>query len=145
MKLLLGIAALLLTACANVNLSSVALRDVTVVNVIDGSLREQQTVLITGNHITAIGPTAEIRVSGSADVLDTSGGFLIPGLWDMRVHSVANVALDMAVRSMQAADWHLPLFLAWGVTGVRNMNDGTGDLTLELTNSVKRRLASGEL
>jgi imidazolonepropionase-like amidohydrolase len=145
MKLLLAIAGLLLAACANVNSSTVALRDVTVVNVIDGSSRAQQTVLITRNYISAIGPTAEIRVSGNADVLDAAGGFLIPGLWDMHVHSVANVALDMSVRSVQAADWHFPLFLAWGVTGVRNMNDGTGDLTLELTNSVKRRLASGEL
>jgi len=145
MKRLLVIVGLLLTACANVNSPTVALRDVTVVNVIDGSLRAHQTVLIAGNHITAIGPTAEISVPGNTDVLDAAGGFLIPGLWDMHVHSVANVALDMDVRSVQAAAWHLPLFLAWGVTGVRNMNDGTGDLTLELTNSVKRRLASGEL
>jgi imidazolonepropionase-like amidohydrolase len=144
MKFFLGITGLLLTACANVNAPTVALRDVTVVNVIDGSLRAQQTVLITGKHITAIGPTAEIRVA-DADVLDAAGGFLVPGLWDMHVHSVANVALDMAVSSVQAADWHFPLFLAWGVTGVRNMNDGTGDLTLKLTSSVQRRLASGEL
>jgi hypothetical protein len=48
MKFFLGITGLLLTACANVNAPTVALRDVTVVNVIDGSLRAQQTVLITG-------------------------------------------------------------------------------------------------
>ena len=145
MKLFLGIAALLLTACAHLDPPTVALRDVTVVNVMDGSLRADQTVLITGNRITAVGPAAEIRVSGNAAVIDAAGGFLIPGLWDMHVHSVANVALDMAVRSVAAMDWHFPLFLAWGVTGVRNMNDGTGDITLELTNTVKRRLAAGEL
>ena len=145
MKLFLGIAALLLTACAHLDPPTVALRDVTVVNVMDGSLRADQTVLITGNRITAVGPAAEIRVSRNAAVVDAAGGFLIPGLWDMHVHSVANVALDMAVRSVAAMDWHFPLFLAWGVTGVRNMNDGTGDITLELTNSVKRRLAAGEL
>jgi hypothetical protein len=38
---------------------------------------------------------------------------------------------------------HLPLFLAYGVTGVRNMNDGTADVTLELTNTIKRQLAEG--
>jgi imidazolonepropionase-like amidohydrolase len=145
MKLLLGIAGLLLTACVHLDPSTVALRDVTVVNVMDGSLRPDQTVLITGNRITAVGPAAEIRVSGNVAVIDAAGGFLIPGLWDMHVHSVANVALDMAVRSVAAMDWHFPLFLAWGVTGVRNMNDGTGDISLELTNSVKRRLAAGEL
>jgi len=145
MKLFLGIAALLLTACAHLDPPTVALRDVTVVNVMDGSLRADHTVLITGNRLTAVGPAAEIRVSRNAAVVDAAGGFLIPGLWDMHVHSVANVALDMAVRSVAAMDWHFPLFLAWGVTGVRNMNDGTGDITLELTNTVKRRLAAGEL
>lgn len=145
MKLILGIAGLLLTACAHLDPPTVALRDVTVVNVMDGSLHADQTVLVTGNRITAVGPTAEIRVSGNAAVIDAAGGFLIPGLWDVHVHSVANVALDMAVRSVAAMDWHFPLFLAWGVTGVRNMNDGTGDINLELTNSVKRRLATGEL
>ena len=145
MKLLLGIAGLLLTACAHLDPPTVALRHVTIVNVMDGSLRAEQTVLITGNRITAAGPSDEIRVSANADVIDAAGGFLIPGLWDMHVHSVGNVALDMAVRSVAAMDWHFPSFLAWGVTGVRNMNDGTGDLSLELTNSVKRRLATGEL
>ena len=145
MRILLGIAGLLLTACAHVNPPTVALRHVTVVNVVDGSLRAEQTVVIKGNRIAAVGPTAEISVSGSADVIDAPGSFLIPGLWDMHIHSVANIALDRAVDSVRAMDWHFPLFLAWGVTGVRNMNDGTGDISLELTNTVKRRLAAGEL
>ena len=144
-KILLGIVVLLLTACAHTNPSAVALRDVTVVNVIDGSLRPEQTVLVVGKRIAAIGPANEINVPDHADVIDAGGGFLIPGLWDMHVHSVANVALDMAIDSVAAMDWHFPLFLAWGVTGVRNMNDGTGDVTLELTNSVKRRLATADL
>jgi imidazolonepropionase-like amidohydrolase len=145
MKILLGIVGLLLTACAHVNPPTVALRNVTVVNVIDGSLRADQTVLVAGNRITAVGPADEISVSDNTDVIDAAGGFLIPGLWDMHVHSVANVALDMAVSSVAAMDWHFPLFLAWGVTGVRNMNDGTGDVSLKLTNSIKRRLATGDL
>jgi imidazolonepropionase-like amidohydrolase len=145
MKILLGIVVLLLTACAHTKPSTVALRNVTVVNVIDGSLRLEQTVLLEGKRIAAIGLADEINVPDHAHVIDTGGGFLMPGLWDMHVHSVANVALDMAVDSVAAMDWHFPLFLAWGVTGVRNMNDGTGDVSLRLTNSVKRRLARGEL
>lgn len=145
MKILLGFIGVLLTACAHVTSPTVALRDVTVVDVKDGSLHAQQTVLIVGNRISAVGPADQISMPRDADVLDAAGGFLIPGLWDMHVHSVANIALDMAVSSVAAMDWHFPLFLAWGVTGVRNMNDGTGDLSLELTNSVKRRLATGQL
>jgi imidazolonepropionase-like amidohydrolase len=145
MKTLLGFAGLLLSACVQLNPSTVAFRNVTVVDVIDGALRSDQTVLVTGNRIAAVGPNDEVSVPDDADVLDSVGGFLIPGLWDMHVHSVANVAVDMRVDSVAAMDWHFPLFIAWGVTGVRNMNDGTGDLGLELTNSVKRRLASREL
>jgi imidazolonepropionase-like amidohydrolase len=144
MKILVGIAGLLLSACAHLNPPTVVVRDVTVVNVIDGSLRAGQTVLVAGNRITAVGPATEIRVPDDADVIYAAGGFLIPGLWDMHVHSVANVGPDMAISSVAAMDWHFPLFLAWGVTGVRNMNDGTGDVSLKLTSSLKRRLATGD-
>jgi imidazolonepropionase-like amidohydrolase len=145
MKILVGLVGLLLSACAHLSSPTVALRDVTVVNVIDGSLRAQHTVLVTGNRITAVGPANEIRVPDDADVIEAAGGFLIPGLWDMHVHSVANVGPDMAISSVAAMDWHFPLFLAWGVTGVRNMNDGTGDVSLKLTSSLKRRLATGDV
>jgi imidazolonepropionase-like amidohydrolase len=47
--------------------------------------------------------------------------------------------------SIAKVEWHFALFLAYGVTGVRNMNDATADPTLEFTNWVKRRLAEGEL
>jgi imidazolonepropionase-like amidohydrolase len=84
-------------------------------------------------------------VPDHAEVVEAAGRYLIPGLWDMHVHAMANVAVDRSFQSVAAQDWHFPLFLAHGVTGVRNMNDGTGDLTLELTKAVRRRLADGEL
>ena len=145
MKNLLSILFLFLLGCAQVQPRTVAIRDVTVVDVMDGSLRPEQTVLVTGNRITAIGPVDQVRTPDEADVVDGAGGFLLPGLWDMHVHSVANVTWDMGVRSISNAEWHFPLFLAYGVTGVRNMNDATADPTLKLTNSVKRQLAEGKL
>lgn len=136
---------LLLTACAQSAPATVAIRGVTVVDVTDGSLHADRTVLIAGNRITAVGPAADLRVPDGADVIDAVGGFLIPGLWDAHVHSVGAVAVDTGVGPLTPAEWHLPLFLAHGVTGVRNMNDGTGDPTLERTNDVRRRLAEGDL
>jgi predicted amidohydrolase YtcJ len=50
----------------------------------------------------------------------------------MHVHSLNPVAGDTADRSIADQDWHLPLFLAYGVTGVRNLNDGAVDVTLVL-------------
>ena len=149
MKILLGIACLLLTACTRPTVGTdgqsgvptVAIRGVTVVDVMDGSLLPGQTVLIAGNRIVAVGKTAAVRIPHNAELVDAAGRYLIPGLWDMHVHSVQ--AVDTANPSIAAQDWHLPLFLAYGVTGVRNMNDGTGDVTLELTNTIKRQLAEG--
>jgi imidazolonepropionase-like amidohydrolase len=153
-KVLLGIACLLLIACtpraptvaicdARTRAPAVAIRAVTVVDVRDGSLRGNQTVLVAGNRITAVGPADQVRIPRDAELVDAAGRYVIPGLWDMHVHSVNSVGVDTANRSLAAQDWHFPLFLAYGVTGVRNMNDGTADVTLELTNTIKRQLAEG--
>ncbi|MGH2399676.1 MAG: amidohydrolase family protein, partial [bacterium] len=135
----------LLTACAQTSPRIMAIRDVTVVDVIGGFLLADHTILVAGNRIVAVGPADEVRIPDGADVIDAAGGYLIPGLWDMHVHSVANVAVDMRVDSVANVAWHFPLFLAHGVTGVRNMNDASADVTLKLTTSVKRRLAKGDL
>ncbi len=145
MKNLSGILCLILFACAQAQPRALAIRGVTIVDVRDGSLRPEYTVLAAGNRITVVGPADQVRIPDDAEPVDASGGFLIPGLWDMHVHSVANVTWDMDVRSIGNAEWHFPLFLAYGVTGVRNMNDATADPRLELTRSVKRRLAEGDL
>jgi imidazolonepropionase-like amidohydrolase len=145
MKILLGAVCLLLIGSAQTKPATMAIRGVTVVNVTDGSLRAEQTVLITGNRIVAVGAADEVTIPQEAEVIDGARGFLIPGLWDMHVHSVANVAWDMRVSSVTTADWHFPMFLAHGVTGVRNMGDATADPALELTTSVKRRLAEGKV
>lgn len=132
-------------ACAPSPAADVAIRGATVVDVLDGTLRSDQTVLIRGNRIVAAGAAGEIAVPRGADVVEAQGLYLIPGLWDMHVHSVANVAVDATAGAGTAADWHFPLFVAFGVTGVRDMNDGTGDPSMEATNAIKRRLAEGTL
>lgn len=132
-------------ACTQPQPADLAIRGAAVVDVRHGLLLPDQTVLVKGNRIVALGSADSVRVSGDAEVLEAEGKYLIPGLWDMHVHSVANVVLDRPDKSVATHDWHFPLFLAYGVTGVRNMNDGTGDVALELTNSVKRRLSEGDI
>jgi hypothetical protein len=145
MKYLVGILCFVLLSCAQAGSSTVVIQGVTVVDVTDGSLHRERTVLVKRNRIAAVGLVDEIAVPDDAEILEAAGDYLIPGLWDMHVHSVSNVAFDRATGAIAAQDWHFPLFLAHGVTGVRNMNDGTGDVTLELTRSVERRLARGDL
>ena len=78
--------------------------------VIDGTGTPAQsdvTVIITGGRITQIGKSVSVRPPTNTVVVDATGKYLIPGLWDMHVH------------------WYdkeyLPLFLANGVTGIRLM------------------------
>lgn len=80
---------------------------VTVLDVAGGTALPDRTVVITGDRITELGKSAEIRTPQGAQVIDATGKFLIPGLWDMHVHWLHKD--------------YLPLFPANGVTGIRIM------------------------
>jgi imidazolonepropionase-like amidohydrolase len=89
------------TAYTNVTL----IKNVTVIDATGRPAQAGLNLLIELGHITAI---TKDPISAQATVeIDGTGKFLIPGLWDMHVH------------------WYdenyLPLFLANGVTGVRQM------------------------
>jgi len=108
------------------------------VSIIDGTGRgpqADQTVIIVGSRIASIGPAERTKLDKPAHVIDAHGKFLIPGLWDMHVH-LAGVSADPA----WSKDLLLPLLLANGVTGVRDMG---GDLDVLL--SWKRDIESGTL
>jgi imidazolonepropionase-like amidohydrolase len=108
------------------------------VTVMDGTGRApelDQTVAIVGGRITSRGPAGQVKIEKTSRVIDGRGKFLIPGLWDMHVH-VAGVSADPA----WSRDVLLPLLLANGVTGVRDMG---GDLETLLT--WKREVESGAL
>jgi imidazolonepropionase-like amidohydrolase len=88
----------------------VAITHVTVVDVEHGTARRDITVIADGPRITSVGPAATIAVPKAARVMDGSGKWLIPGLWDMHVHSAFPTGRAM-----------LALYTANGVTGVRDM------------------------
>lgn len=99
--------------------------------VIDATGREPQTdmtVVIEGARITGLGKSGAVKYPKRARVVDASGRFLIPGLWDMHVH--LSMWTDLA----------LPLLLAQGVTGVRDMG---GDLSQ--IDGWRQQIARGEL
>lgn len=91
--------------------SPVAFTGVTVVDVDQGKLIPHQTVVITGTRITSIGKTGDVKVPAGATVADARGKYLIPGLWDAHVHvwGYPNI--------------YYPLFIANGITGVREMSE----------------------
>jgi imidazolonepropionase-like amidohydrolase len=73
-----------------------------------GGVLANQTVVVKGDRITALGATGQVEVPAGATVIDAAGKWVMPGLADMHVHL-----------------WNkddLTLFLAAGVTTVRNMS-----------------------
>ncbi len=90
--------------------ASVAFAHVTVIDGRSETPRRDMTVVVRGNRITAVGPADSVSVAGIATVIDASGKYLIPGLWDMHVHTV-----------MPGGRQVLALYIANGVTGVRDM------------------------
>jgi imidazolonepropionase-like amidohydrolase len=86
-----------------------AIEHVTVINVETGVRSTDQTVVVSGERITAVGGAATVRPPAGARIVDGRGKFLIPGIWDMHVH---------ALRSPYRV---LPLAVANGITGIRDM------------------------
>lgn len=76
---------------------------------------ESQTVLIQGETIFKFGASSDVTIPESAQIIDGDGKFLIPGLIDMHVH---------------LTEKDLPLYIANGITTVRNVNGDTSHLKL---------------
>ena len=91
------------------------LSNVTVVDVRTGTLQPEQTVILDRNHIASVGPSKSAKYPRNAASVNCRGLFLIPGLWDMHVHLVFGDWFP------GAREISLPLFVANGVTGVREM------------------------
>jgi len=94
--------------------SSFAIRNVTIVDVVNGRHLANQTVVVNGDRIAAAGPSDELSVSRMR-VVDGGGRFLIPGLWEMHAHALQHYGVDYAY-GMEAFE----LFVANGVTGIRD-------------------------
>jgi cytosine/adenosine deaminase-related metal-dependent hydrolase len=85
-------------------------------------------VIVRGTRIVYAGPASDAQVPHDARVIDGTGKFLIPGLWDMHVHAFMYLFSDFAG----------PLMIANGVTGAREMGYHV-DTTLRW----KRDIAAG--
>jgi imidazolonepropionase-like amidohydrolase len=106
---------------------------VTVIDVATGKKLPDQTVVLEGDRIVSVS-TADSAAAPQGRVIDAHGGFLIPGLWDMHVHMVFG---DWFPRGKEVT---LPLFIANGVTGVRDMGG-----ELEVLQQWRKEIAAGTL
>src|SRR6267142_114835 len=110
------------------------LQNVTVVDVRTGALQPEQTVVLERNHILSAGPSKSAKYPRNAASVNCHGLFLIPGLWDMHVHLVFGDWFP------DAQEISLPLFIANGVTGVRDMGS-----ELETVQGWRTEIDAGQL
>jgi hypothetical protein len=84
-----------------------------------GEMLPDRTVVVDGGRIVAVGtPDELIQVPAAATTIDGRGKFLLPGLIDAHVHLVHVLNFGRVT-----GDEILPLFLAAGVTAVRDTGD----------------------
>jgi len=112
----------------------VVINNVNVVDVRSGAVLADQTVILERNRIASVGPSKSAKYPRNAPSMNGHGYFLIPGLWDMHVHLVFG-------------DWFpgaqgitLPLLIANGVTGVRDMGS-----ELETVQDWRNEIEAGRL
>ena len=121
------LAGLILHGSANAQSSAPALviQHATVIDATGAAPRRDTSILIVDGRIREIGA---VRVPKGAQVIDATGKFVIPGLADMHVHTVWP----------QWIEQFLPLFIANGVTTVRDMFGN-----LELAARLRKEIDSG--
>ena len=85
-----------------------------IIDVATGAIQPDMTVVIAGPRIVRVGPSARTN-PGAGRVVDARGQYLIPGLWDMHTHVYFDGTADAGT------DLILPLLLANGITGIRDM------------------------
>lgn len=125
------IAAFLAQAAAT---QPLAITHVTIIDTAGGAPLLDKTVVVEGKRITEVTDSREFRPQPAVKVIDAHGKYLIPGLWDMHVHTVFGDWLPPNQEVM------LPLFVANGVTGVRDMG---GDI--EVLKQWRAKIAAGTL
>ncbi len=111
------------------------IHDVTVIDATGSAAQAHRTVIVRDGKIEQISSSADGKggkLSGTH--VDGTGKFLIPGLWDMHVHMVFG---DWFPRGKEVT---LPLFIANGVTGVRDMGG-----ELEVLQQWRKEIAAGTL
>lgn len=111
------------------------IHDVTVIDTTGGPAKPHRTVIVHDGRIDAVeGSDAEVGVHSPGTQVDGTGKYLIPGLWDMHVHMVFG---DWFPRAKQVT---LPLFIANGITGVRDMGG-----ELDVLQQWRKEISAGAL
>ena len=113
-RLAAGLLLALSAATPHLSAQTLTITNATVVDVSSGALHRGSTVVVEGNRIVSAGP-ASAATAPRGQVVDAKGMYVIPGLWDMHTHAYFGWTSEFG------DSYVLPLFIANGVTGIRDM------------------------
>lgn len=107
------IAIFILSSCQSSEVifeDALCIENISIIDPEDG-LKENQTIIIKEGKIYQVTPSQELDLSKMNTIIDGTGKFMIPGLWDAHIHFA--YIEEMAPRM-------LDLFLVNGITSVRD-------------------------
>lgn len=110
-----------------------AIERVTVVPMDANRRLPDHTVIVVGDRIVAMGPSATTPVPANATRVDGRGRFLMPGLAEMHAHVPGGNASDALVRHVML------LYVANGITTIRGMLGAPAQFAM------RRRIQAGEM
>ena len=102
------IAALVCGPAVGLAQGSVVIRDVTVIPMTGAGPVARQSVVIRNGRVAEIGPSAQIRIPAEASIVDGTGKYLLPGLFEMHAHTSKTRASALG------------LYVVYGVTTIRD-------------------------
>ncbi len=121
--------------------ADLVIASVRVIDTETGSVSAPQDVLVADGVVVGIRGAGDGCPSGLCEIVDASGQYLIPGLWDLHVHLEAYRAPDDP--DLEPSRWHAPLAMSYGVLGLRDLGSRTDEI-LTLRNSWNAMRAAGE-
>jgi imidazolonepropionase-like amidohydrolase len=117
--LLIGVISIQIVSFAQTKQADLILQDISVVDVLHNKIQAHQTVVISKERIIEVGKKEISKKYQSHHLINSTGKYIMPSLWDMHVHFGGDTLKE-------ENKWLLPLFLANGVTAVR---DCAGDIS----------------
>ncbi|MCY4400657.1 MAG: amidohydrolase family protein [Gemmatimonadetes bacterium] len=123
-----------------VDAESVALQGVTLIDGTGGPPLRNQTIVLEGNRIAAVGPADEVGVPEGAQALDLSGHTVMPGMVGLHDH-LFYMAAGGRMHPMSYTGQRL--YLGSGVTSIRTTGSLATYAELNLKDEIERGLQPG--
>jgi hypothetical protein len=135
-SLFLWIFLFIISACTPPIQGDIIIKAVNVVDVVNGEILPDQTIIIKGNRIADVKAYSKSDEYKANQVIDGTSKFVIPGMWDMHTHTLYG-HFDSSAYHLNLSN---KLMIANGVTGFRDM----GLVYEEAAEKFRKGLKSGE-